>query len=101
MKVEKVNVPARANNPVIYEINTMIWLRELSLKYGKKITLANIPAKEYDELAKPGFTAVWLMGVWKRSQAGIEIAKRHEGIMKDLRDALPDLKDEDIAGPEH
>jgi hypothetical protein len=98
MKVEKENMPTMPKNPVIYEINTIIWLRELSLKYGKKITLANIPAKEYDELAKPGFNTVWLMGVWKRSHAGLEIARHHEGIMKDLMEALPDLKDEDIAG---
>jgi glycosidase len=98
MKIES-EIPAMIQgNPVIYEINTMIWITELSLKYGKKINLANIPEKEYDELAKPGFDAVWLMGVWKRSPAGLEIAKQHEGIMKDLRDALPDLADEDIAG---
>ncbi|NTV83727.1 MAG: alpha-amylase, partial [Bacteroidales bacterium] len=80
------------------EINTWIWLRELSLKHKKKITLATIPGKDLDELAKLGFDAVWLMGVWKRSQAGLIIAKQHEGIMKDLREALPDLNDEDIAG---
>ena len=87
-----------SGNLIIYEINTWIWLRELSVKHKKKITLANIPAKEFDELAKAGFDAIWLMGVWKRSPAGLEIAKKHEIIMKELHEALPDLQDDDIAG---
>jgi hypothetical protein len=98
MKVDSESPTGVPANPVIYEINTMVWLRELSLRYRKKITLANIPAKEYEELASLGIDAVWLMGVWKRSPAGLDIAKKHEGIMKDLREALPDLSDEDIAG---
>jgi hypothetical protein len=83
---------------LIYEINTIVWLGELSLKYRKKISLANIPAKEFDELAKSGFNDIWLMGAWKRSPAGLEIAKQHTGIMNDLREALPDMNDGDIAG---
>jgi hypothetical protein len=98
MKVDKKNILTKPVNPVIYEINTLVWLNELSIKYRKKITLANIPEKEYDELAKFGFNTIWLMGVWKRSPAGIEIAKKHEGIMNDLHAALSDLKEEDIAG---
>jgi hypothetical protein len=85
-------------NLLIYEINTWIWLKELSRKYLKKITLSNIPAQELDNLAGMGFNAIWLMGVWKRSPAGLVIAKQHAGIMKDLREALPDLQEEDIAG---
>ena len=98
MKVENTNPSAFSGAPVIYEINTWIWLRELSLKYHKKISLANVPGKEYDELSNLGFNSVWLMGVWKRSPAGLEIAKKHEGIMKDIREALPDFTEEDIAG---
>jgi len=98
MKADNLIKPSCNKNPIIYEINTWIWLSELSLKYHKKITLAKIPAQELDELAGLGFNAIWLMGVWKRSQAGLAIAKQHEGIMKDLREALPDLKEEDITG---
>lgn len=98
MKVEHLNKTSFPGNLIIYEINTWIWLHELSLKYQQEITLANIPAGEWDELANLGFTAVWLMGVWERSPAGLVIVKQHTGIMKDLREALPDLKDGDISG---
>jgi hypothetical protein len=83
---------------LIFEINTWIWLNELSRKYEEKITLANIPETEWDELAGIGFDAIWLMGVWERSPAGLAIVLQHEGIMKDLREALPDLNEEDIIG---
>ncbi len=98
MKIENSVATALNDNPVIHEINTFIWLRELGKKYRKKITLANVPVKEFDEFAAMGFNAIWLMGVWKRSQAGLEIAKKHEIIMKELHEALPDLQEEDIAG---
>jgi len=98
MNLDNLQINARPANPVIYEVNTRIWVRELSSKYRKKITLASIPPAEWDNLTGKGFDAIWLMGVWERSKAGLAIAKEHEGIMKDLREALPDLEDEDIAG---
>ncbi len=90
--------PNGRENLLIYEINTWIWLNELSRKYDEKITLANIPEAEWDRLAGLGFNAVWLMGVWERSPAGLAIAMQNPGIMSDLRDALPDLNEEDIIG---
>lgn len=83
---------------LIYEVNTWIWLNELSRKYRMTVTLGNVPPQEWDHIATLGFNAVWLMGVWERSRSGLEIAKQHEGIMNDLREALPDLREEDIAG---
>jgi hypothetical protein len=98
MEEANLNKNSSPSNPVIYEINTRIWITELSQKYRKKITLANIPTSEWDEISSWGFDAIWLMGVWQRSKAGLVIAKQHEGILKDMREALPDLADEDIAG---
>ena len=98
MNAVSTNSPSFPEHAIIYEINTLVWLNELSLKYGKKIKLANIPGKEWDDMANLGFTAVWLMGVWERSPAGLFIARLNTGIMKDLREALPDLHDDDISG---
>jgi hypothetical protein len=33
--------------PVIYEINTWVWLEELSRKQRKPITLATVPDQEW------------------------------------------------------
>jgi len=85
-------------NPLIFEINTWTWLNALSRSYNRHVTLASIPAAEYDKLARQGFDAVWFMGVWERSPAGIAIARQHPGIMKDMHDALPDFSESDLAG---
>jgi len=37
--------------PVIYEINTWVWLQELSQKYQGPVTLAKVPREEWDSIA--------------------------------------------------
>ena len=82
----------------IYEINTWIWLSDLSQKYTNSINLTSVPASEWDAIAKYGFDAVWLMGVWERSPAGIAIANRNENLLADFRRALPDFHTQDNVG---
>jgi len=84
--------------PVIYEINTWVWLLELSRKHRRPVTLATVPDQEWDALAAHGFDAVWLMGVWERSPAGIAISMRNEGLLEDFRRALPDFSPDDNVG---
>ena len=84
--------------PLIYEINTWVWLRELGQKYRRPITLASVPAEEWDALAAFGFDAVWFMGVWERSPAGIRISMNNPGLLTDFRRALPDFTEEDNVG---
>jgi glycosidase len=79
-------------HPFLYEINTWVWLDELG------VGLADVPAEEWDAIAALGFDAVWLMGVWERSPAGIAIALQNEGLMDDFRRALPDVAEADIVG---
>ncbi len=61
------------NNPKLYEINTIAWLYELSNKYGRQCTIGTVPSEEWERLEKAGFDYIWLMGIWKRSKAGIRI----------------------------
>ncbi|WP_328975168.1 alpha-amylase family glycosyl hydrolase [Streptomyces canus] len=83
---------------VILEINTLVWLSELSGRYGRHVTLGDVPGEVWDSVALPGVDTVWLMGVWERSPAGLEIALRDEGLRASFREALPDVTDADIAG---
>ncbi len=85
-------------HPVIYEINTWVWLSELSRRYQKPVTLATVPNEEWDAIASFGFDVVWFMGVWERSPAGIEISMRNKGLLEDFRRALPDFSAEDNVG---
>jgi len=84
--------------PTLYEINTWVWLGELSAGAGKPIHLGSVPATAWDSIAKLGFDAVWLMGVWERSPAGIAIANRNPNNLADFRRALPDFRPEDNVG---
>jgi hypothetical protein len=84
--------------PVIYEINTWVWLGELSRKYRMPVDLATVPEPEWDAIAAHGFDAVWLMGVWQRSPAGIAISLHNAGLVEDFRRALPDFVEGDVAG---
>ena len=85
-------------HPVIYEINTWVWLGDLSRIYRRVVDLATVPEQEWDAIASHGFDAVWFMGVWERSPAGIEISMRNKGLLEDFRGALPDFSAEDNVG---
>jgi glycosidase len=85
-------------NPIIYEINTWVWLEELGKRLDRPVNLGNIPAKEWDAVASLGADAVWFMGVWERSPAGIRIAMENEGLRTEFQRVLPDLTPDDVVG---
>ncbi len=84
--------------PALYEINTWVWLSELSLKSGTAVHLGSVPSAEWDAIANYGFDAVWFMGVWERSPAGIAIANQNTNLLADFRRALPDFTPADNVG---
>ncbi len=54
--------------------NALVWLDQLSKEYGYQIErLDQIPDEELDRLARYGFTALWLIGLWKRSRVSQKI----------------------------
>ncbi|MCS6988481.1 MAG: alpha-amylase family glycosyl hydrolase [Chloroherpetonaceae bacterium] len=83
--------------PLVYEINARVWLRELSKKHGKPITLASVPETEFQRWKQHRFDAIWLMGVWKPSPKGREIALHHRGLWQEYSRALPDWTADDVA----
>jgi hypothetical protein len=93
-----MDMNTRPAYPVIYEINTWVWLGELGRRYARTMTLDAVPAEEWDALAGLGIDALWLMGVWERSPAGILIAAQHKGLVTDFKRALPDFSPQDNVG---
>jgi glycosidase len=85
-------------NPSIFEINTWVWLTELSDKCQRIIDLSSVPPSAWDEIAQYHFDAVWLMGVWRRSPAGREVANGNAGLVQDFQRALPDYTPDDNVG---
>jgi hypothetical protein len=84
--------------PLIYEINTWAWLHELSRREQKPIMLATVPTDDWDALALYGFDAIWLMGVWERSPAGIRISNGNVGLQAEFSRVLSDYQREDNVG---
>ena len=93
----KKTVPPWPSQPILYEVNTRLWLRELSQRMGKLITLANVPVSEIEPWVGLRFDGIWLMGVWKISRLS-QATARQERPMADYRKSLPDLSSPDIMG---
>ncbi len=59
---------------VLLAKSTYVWLDQLSRKYRRQIQrLDQIPDEELDQIASCGFTSLWLIGIWQRSQASLRI----------------------------
>ena len=84
--------------PIVYEINTWVWLHDLGRKYLRPMTLDTVPDQEWDAVASLGVDALWLMGVWERSPRGVRIAKSSQGLQEEYALALPDVSPEDVVG---
>jgi hypothetical protein len=84
--------------PVIYEINTALWLGSLSRAAGRRLTLADVTAADWAAVTPDGVDAVWLMGVWERSPAGLALALANAELQASFAEALPDLRPADVTG---
>ena len=90
--------PALPAHPLIYEINTWVWLGELSREAGAAVHLGTVPAAAWDAVAALGFDAVWLMGVWERSPAGLAVARENPDLTASWESVLGDVGPGDVVG---
>ena len=89
---------ADPSHPLLYQINTRVWLTELSRSLGRPATLDDIPDAELDRLAKMGFDWIWFLCVWQTGPAGQRVSRTNHEWRREFQDTLPDLREEDIAG---
>ena len=80
-----------AHYPSLYQINTRVWLTELSETLGRPATLDDIPDAELDRLAEMGFDWIWLLSVWQTGPAGQRVSRSNPEWRKEFRG--------DAAGP--
>jgi len=86
------------NNPHLYEINTCVFIKRMSRKYGRPMTLATIPDEEWQLLADRGFDFIWLMGVWHRSPGARQKALMEPTLRREYDKALPGWSEDDVDG---
>ncbi|HEX5051297.1 MAG TPA: alpha-amylase family glycosyl hydrolase [Planctomycetota bacterium] len=84
--------------PSLYQINTRVWLTDLSQTLGRPATLDDIPDAELDRVAAMGFDWIWLLSVWRTGPAAQQISRENPQWRREFRETLPDLRDDDIAG---
>lgn len=85
-------------HPHLHEINTWVWLTELSRKQGRKIRLAEVPDQEWDTLEAKGFDFLWLMGMWQRSPESRRIAQSDPQLVTSYDRALPGWRPDHVVG---
>ena len=84
--------------PSLYQINTRVWLTELSRKLGRTAMLDDIPDVELDRVAEMGFDWVWFLSVWQTGLKAQQVSRSNPEWRKEFQETLPDLREEDIAG---
>ncbi|MBN2311517.1 MAG: alpha-amylase [Candidatus Hydrogenedentes bacterium] len=85
------------SNVVLLAKSVYVWLDQLSKRYGRWIRrLDEVPDEELDRLARWGFNAIWLIGVWERSHASERI-KRMTGNREAAASAYS-IYDYEVAG---
>ena len=84
--------------PSLYQINTRVWLTELSHALGKSATLDDIPDAELDRLVEMGFDWAWFLSVWQTGPTAQQVSRSNAGWRKEFQETLPVLREEDIVG---
>ncbi len=90
-----MNVPLY---PSLYQINTRVWLTELSRTLGRPTSLNDIPDAELDRLAEFGFDWIWFLSVWQTGPGAQQVSRNNAEWRREFQETLPDLREEDIAG---
>ena len=84
--------------PSLYQINTRVWLTQLSRELRQPLKLDDVPDPELDRIAGLGFDWVWLLSVWQTGTAGQRVSRSIPQLRKEYQETLPDLREEDIPG---
>ncbi len=84
--------------PSLYQINTRVWLTELSRSLGRAATLDDLADADLDALAQKGFDWIWLLSVWQTGPEARQVSRTNREWRREFQETLPDLRDEDIPG---
>ena len=95
--MDRVDRPA-PRYPSLYQVNTRVWLTELSRRLGRPATLDDVPDADLDRFAAQGFDWIWMLSVWTTGAAGRAVSRTNAEWRREFELTLPDLRDEDIAG---
>jgi len=84
--------------PALYQINTRVFLTQLSASLRRTATLDDIPDAELDRLSAMGFDWVWMLSVWRTGKESQQVSRANPQWRQEFQQTLPDLRDGDIGG---
>src|SRR5271154_6775870 len=84
--------------PSLYQINTRVWLTDLSRTLGRTATLDDIPDAELDRFAEMGFDWIWFLSVWQTGPTAQQLSRSNPEWRHEFQETLPDLREADIGG---
>jgi glycosidase len=82
--------------PLVFEINTRCWIRALSDKLARPVTLATVPDQEFLSWRRSGFTHIWLMGVWTTGSKSRDIARAQPWLQTLCLEAFGTFQPDDL-----
>jgi len=89
---------AKHRYPLLYQVNTRVWMTQLARSLGLPATLDDIPDADLDRIADWGFDWIWLLSVWTTGAAGRRISRVNREWRTEFEHTLADLSEDDIAG---
>ena len=60
--------------PSLFQVNTRVWLTELTNRLGRRATLDDIPDDDLDHFAAQGFDWIWMLSVWQTGLASQRVS---------------------------
>ena len=86
-------------NPVLLQVSARPWLLSLSKTLGINITtFTDIPNSVYTSLQSMNIDYLWVMGVWKIGEYGLNHDRTKESLIEEYKHYLPDYTTEDAIG---
>ena len=88
----------KSSHPLLYQVNTRVWLNQLSQEFGHPCTLDDLPDEWLEAIAQQGFDWIYFLGVWQTGAAGRIHSRTAPGMRQEFFTVLPDLENNDICG---
>jgi glycosidase len=86
------------DHPRLFEISAWPWLERLSRREARHVTFADVPAAAWNDIANNRFDWVFLMGVWRRSALGRDLAQTEASLVDEYHRVLPGWTSNDVPG---
>lgn len=84
--------------PSLYQVNTRVWLQQLTKQLNRPATLNDLPDAALDEWVQAGFDWIYCLGVWQTGTIAPNVSRQNPEWLAAYQRSLADLTHEDVCG---